>query len=198
MSIRTEDQNLNITPTRAAQATADKIHEEILSSAAQMGEYTLTALPTFDGGLSLFYAGRTPENAGRLRSFSVNREGILTGHACASISDDGTVGDFQPIVGGMIHVLLKRRGVPYPAVENNDPINYGDSEESAMITAAQAIPGLRIDGYRFSSTSTVIVQEVHADPDGKMVRIVAAEPTSGRIIERTLHADRPLAAWGTL
>ena len=197
MSIHTEDQNLNITPTRAAQATADKIHEEILSSAPQMGEYTLTSLPTFDGGLSLFYAGRTPESAGRLRSFSVNREGILTGHACASVADDGTVGDFHPIVGGMIRVLLERRGVPYP-VENTGPINYGHAEESAMITAAQAIPGLQIDGYRFSAASTVIVQEVHPDQGGKMVRIVAAEHSSGRVIERTLHADRPLAAWGML
>lgn len=115
MKIQSAEQALTVTPTAAAEATAAKIHDEILSTAKHMGDYALTALPTFDGGISLFYAGRSPENADRIRSFSVNSEGTLTGHACAPISTDGRVGDFTRIEGGMIHVRLNQRGVPLPA-----------------------------------------------------------------------------------
>lgn len=115
MRIQTEDKTLDFTPTPKAQDTAAKIHAEILSNATQMGEYTLTSLPTFDGGLSLFYAGRTTLSAGHLRSFSVDADGILTGHAHAMFSEDGTIGDFHPITGGMIHTRLVRRGITLPA-----------------------------------------------------------------------------------
>lgn len=77
-----------------------------------------------------------------------------------------------------------------------DPTYYGDSENSATVTAGQLTPGVRIDGYPLGRTNTLVVQNVIRGGDGRHVRIEAADTAD--IAERTLHADHPIDAWGTL
>lgn len=77
-----------------------------------------------------------------------------------------------------------------------EPVYYGDSENSVTLTAGQLAPGVIMDGYPLGRTNTLIVQNVIRGGDGRHVRIEAADTQD--LAERTLRADHPIDTWGTL
>lgn len=75
--------------------------------------------------------------------------------------------------------------------------DFGTGETPATVRVDQLEPGVKIDGFRFNSANTLIVQEVHG-PAAGLVRVLALEQETGETLDRTLRTDRMITTWGRI
>ena len=77
-------------------------------------------------------------------------------------------------------------------------VHFGTTEEPAKVRADQLVPGVRMDGYTFDVSWSVIVDKVVPQDDGT-VWVTAYNSSAGRNYpERVWRADKLVETWGKL